>query len=190
MTEIDKQKAGSAVSPNPAISGNVVALFETEFIPNQTPNTARDSGKTSLTVVSAGMTSRRVPKALKEGGQTSEEETLKGAFLQLIPADGQVGNILKEYPDGTRIHISEESGHDLLIDAPKPAVVNTKSKAVLSRREISRRIIINVFSTSADPSNYGIEDWFKRQEGEQTDTLVQSPASPQQPSIKERDKAA
>lgn len=152
MTEIKKIETGS-----PATSGMVVAQVDVVASIGLSFNNARAAGKAALLVVSSrDIHSSAVHAGLKLGGHSSE--IIRGSFLKLLPPGGLPENSLQELSDGTSIHIAEEKSSNPLQEAPKSALVQGADTTNLSRREISRRFIMNLFSTSNDPKKYGLQE--------------------------------
>lgn len=160
MTEIDPK---NSLTSNQAGSGLSVVRVEARFHQNVSPNTARHVGNALLAFRSAKFDTRIIGPVLKNSGQSSGE--LIGETEQTLPQDSNWENSLQEFPDGTYVHISEEvQTPELLNQAPKPAVVQQEGNKNITGRENTRRLIMHVISTSDDPGNYGIKDWFTKNE--------------------------
>jgi len=156
MTEIDNTVKSSLASN--ATDGLVVARVDVTASMGLSLNDAKAAGRASLIVVSSrDIHTSAVHRSLKLGGHSTK--IVRGGFLKLVPVDGRIDNTLQEMPDGTSIHIAEENdAPDMLTNAPKPALVQPNPATSLSRREISRRFVMNVFSTSEEPEKYGLKD--------------------------------
>lgn len=177
MTEIDKTGQNNLTN-NIATSGSVVAEVRVVFSGGVTPNDARHAGRAALVVVSSrDIHSSEVHRALRVGGHSTM--TARGRFLKLVPPSGNPENSLQELPDGTSVHYAEESSPVLLTEAPKPALVQSNTTTSLSRREISRRFVLNVFSPSNDPVKYGLLDLVQEVPKEESphgkDNIIQFP---------------
>lgn len=174
MTEIDKVK-GSGLIPPRVSEGMVVAQVVVKFSGGLSPNTVKHAGRAALVVASAEMDSRKVHTALKVGGHSTR--TAEGEFLKLVPVNSDLVNTLQELPDGTSVHtVDDKEKPELLKEAPKPAIIKADSN-VLNRREITRRYIMNVFSTTEDPGKFGLLDLVKNEPEENNVIPFPTPAA-------------
>ncbi len=154
MTELDKTVKDSG---RKTTKGLIVARVDVVVSTGLSFNTARAAGKAALLVVnSRDIHSSAVHTALRIGGHSTK--TARGGFLRLVPASGELENSLQELPDGTSIHIAEEPSKDPFIEAPKTALIQGSEITSLPDRGISRRFIMNVFSTSHNPNEYGLQE--------------------------------
>lgn len=153
MTELDKTKNNVPISTQ--TRREVLAKFMTYFSGGVTPNTMLDSGKTALAQVSANMDSRVVHTALKNGGHSTTR--LEGSFLQMVPLESDISNVLQKLPDKV-IHIAAAEQDPLIEEASKPSIiVSDLSDTAVGRP--ARIYHINVVSTEIEPSE-DIKPWF------------------------------
>lgn len=144
MTEIDKPQSISPVATQTRRS--ILAKFIANFSGGVTPNTMRDSGKTSLALVSAGLDSRQTHTALKDGGHSTN--SMQNSFLEMVPID-RIGNVLQQSNEEV-VHVSEGAYSDPLETAPRPAVISTEPSSALTEKP-SKVIYINVYSVNEQP---------------------------------------
>lgn len=154
MTEIDK-KENIQQSTISGTRRSVLARFVATFSGGLSPNTVNDSGIAALAVASARMDTRKIHHGLKKGGNSTT--ILQGSFLDFVPVDGKVENALQKLP-GSVIHVTEPENIEPLEEAPKPAVIDGNTPALLGERP-SRVFHINVFSASEEP-DANIRHWF------------------------------
>jgi hypothetical protein len=153
MTEIDKTQ--NKVQSAPQTRRSVLAKFIANFSGGVSPNTMQDSGKTALAQVSAGMDSTVVHEALEVGGHSTSRR--RGGFLEMVPFEGRVGNMLQQSP-GKVIHITEGEYSALLEEAPKPAVITNDPGSRVTEKP-AKVIYLNVFSVDEEPGD-DIKHWF------------------------------
>ena len=160
------------LAPSPATNGKVIANVRVRILTGMTPENARVGASAAQKAVVATIPSMAAVEGAKAGGHT--RGIYLGEFEKEVPIDIEDQNTTQLLSDGSVVHIHRAQAGDevLLNEAPKPAVVQSKPRQLVSRHNF----IMNVFGTSDNPASYGLENILRRQEkGEKKEAPVAEP---------------
>lgn len=134
---------------NESEEGSVIAEVDVHFSGGLSKRNAEDAGEGALIVASADeMDPRDVHTALQNGGHSTVRA--RDRFLQPVPINRRFDNSLQKMPDGTSIQMSEIKNWRQPIDSEERLLVSPLAEG------ISRRVVMNVFTPSTRPEDFGI----------------------------------
>lgn len=150
---LELKRAQSEVVEKPE-EGQVIAEVQINFSGGMSLDNVRHFGKGAFVVAAVDELDSRVTHDI---AQTAGHSTIRAEerFRQPIAMNRRFDNTLQELPDGTSIHMAELNNPKILNEALKPALVAANSQDLGGG--VSRVVVMNVFSTSERPEDFGIK---------------------------------
>lgn len=148
-----------SLAPSSPTKGQLVARVAVRILTGMTPKDAGVAASAAQKAVIATIPSRVAVEGAKAGGHTIG--IYLGEFEKEVPIDIEDRNTTQLLSDGSVVHIhrAQAGDEELLNEAPKSAVVQSKARQLVNRHDF----IMNVFGTSENPAVYGLENLLKRQ---------------------------